>query len=85
MRQVDAANEATQELLPGAYERHVAAPDEHMAQRLRTVCKSVPLGPEGAPVGTVVAVVGAQHVPGLQRRLANTARNGLSTHGRGGG
>ena len=54
------------EVVPREYERHVAAPDALMAGKLREVCASVPSGSGGA----VVAVVGAGHVPGLQRLLA---------------
>lgn len=64
--QVEAANRAAREVVPREYERHVAAPDALMAGKLREVCASVPAGSGGA----VVAVVGAGHVPGLQRLLA---------------
>ena len=77
--------------------RHLARPDELMAQRLRALCAAVAAEPprappraavgesgasthaegclvgssERCPVGVqVVAVVGAQHVPGLRALLA---------------
>ena len=76
---VAAANEAMRQMLPAEYRRHVTQRDDQMAARLRRLrdeLAHVPL-PEPSvsalsartPRACIVVVVGARHVPGLQRRL----------------
>ena len=76
---IAAMNTAMQEMLPALYSLKVVEADERMAAGLLAVCKQLraeeaheaeAAPSEGArPVRCVVAVVGAQHVPGLASRL----------------
>jgi len=66
---VAAANTALAEALPREYVMFVDTPDDHMAQRL---CRLRDERPRTSSP-SVVAIVGAQHVPGLRRRLKNAS------------
>ena len=71
---VAAMNTAMQEMLPGFHAHKVVEPDDQMAMALLALCKEVSAEQRSSrgshrPM-SVVAVVGAQHVPGLKERLA---------------
>lgn len=68
---VAALNQAMLEMLPREYARRVATPDEVMARRLRALRDELGRGEDATVVGypIVVAIVGAQHVPGIVERL----------------
>lgn len=74
---VTAANSAMREMVPGQYERLVTIPNEQMARtllalrdELRAACTNVDSASAAATTSTsIVAVVGAQHVPGLAQLL----------------
>ena len=68
---VAALNQAMLEMLPREYAGRVATPDEVMATRLRALRDELGRGEDATMVGypIVVAIVGAQHVPGIVDRL----------------
>ena len=79
---VDACNTAMREWLPALHGELVTEPDERMAARLRLLCTQLvrtnkddlAAGHGGAHTPPcMVAVVGAQHVPGIQRALLRRA------------
>jgi pheromone shutdown protein TraB len=68
---VAALNQAMLEMLPREYARRVATPDEVMSRRLSALRDELGRGEDATVVGypIVVAIVGAQHVPGIVERL----------------
>ncbi len=68
---VAALNQAMLEVLPCEHARRVATPDEVMARRLIALRDELGRGEDAKAVGypIVVAIVGAQHVPGIVERL----------------
>ena len=67
---IDAANTAFREMLPCEHERLVSIPDVEMARRLCALREETQSMVSSQQHGVaVVAVVGAQHVPGVRKRI----------------
>ena len=66
---VAALNRALHELLPAMHRYHVSDPDALMAKKILSLCNELANPDSKSPRQTVVAVVGAQHVPGLEAGL----------------
>ena len=74
-----ALNEAFAETMPALHAEKLLEPDARMAAKLKGLCDELAVegghseGAAAVPRRVVVAIVGAQHVPGLARRLLESS------------